>query len=431
MHGIIREMSSPSEARELLRSGRIREAERAWEAVLETAPNDVEALTGLGVAALQDGRVERANDLLRRVAALAPHDASVLHPWARAQELAGDVRGAIDAYARAVAAQPTLHVARLQLGSALERTGDATGAVIQYCRALNDAQSAGTWLNAATTPAPLVSLVEHATRAVRAGRRAAFQRLFAPLAAKHGRAALQRVERCVRVYLNEERAVSPDPRQQPTFLYFPGLPATAYYDRALFPWIDGFEAETPRIREELLAVLPSERGRERVFGNDDVESANLRGGDEPPSWTGYYFWRHGERREDNCTACPVTAAALDTVSLTRVREHGPEVLFSVFTPGTHLLPHRGVTNTRLVAHLPLLVPPDCALNVGGEVHVWQEGRVVVFDDTYEHEAWNRSKQTRVVLIMDVWNPHLTDVERVAVTELVGAIGDFRHAVDGA
>ncbi len=114
-----------------------------------------------------------------------------------------------------------------------------------------------------------------------------------------------------------------------------------------------------------------------------------------------------------------------------VEDHGPEILFSVFTPGTHLLAHRGVTNTRVVAHLPLIVPPDCALRVGGEDHAWQEGRVVVFDDTYEHEAWNRSDQIRVVLIFDLWNPHLTELERAAVARIVVAIGEFRQATEAA
>jgi len=96
----------------------------------------------------------------------------------------------------------------------------------------------------------------------------------------------------------------------------------------------------------------------------------------------------------------------------------------VLSPGTHLLPHRGVTNARIVAHLPLIVPVDCALRAGGEVHVWREGRLVFFDDTYEHEAWNRSGETRVVLILDCWNPYLTEAERAATGELMAAIGDF-------
>jgi aspartate beta-hydroxylase len=107
------------------------------------------------------------------------------------------------------------------------------------------------------------------------------------------------------------------------------------------------------------------------------------------------------------------------------------VLFSVFTAGTHLLPHRGVTNTRIVGHLPLIIPEDCALAVGGEIHVWQKGRVVMFDDTYEHEAWNRSRRTRVVLIFDVWNPYLTEAERAACKDLIEAIGDLRTAVERA
>jgi aspartate beta-hydroxylase len=102
-------------------------------------------------------------------------------------------------------------------------------------------------------------------------------------------------------------------------------------------------------------------------------------------------------------------------------------MFSVLTPGTHILPHRGVTNTRIVCHLPLVVPGDCALVVGGERHVWRVGEAVAFDDTYEHEAWNRGSSTRVVLIIDVWNPHLTAPEREAVTALVEAIGDFNRA----
>jgi aspartate beta-hydroxylase len=81
--------------------------------------------------------------------------------------------------------------------------------------------------------------------------------------------------------------------------------------------------------------------------------------------------------------------------------------------------------------LPLIVPEDCALNVGGEIHEWREGRIVVFDDTYEHEAWNRSRSTRVVLIFDVWNPYLSDAERAAVTDVVAAIGDFRSSVEQA
>ena len=132
-------------------------------------------------------------------------------------------------------------------------------------------------------------------------------------------------------------------------------------------------------------------------------------------------------RANALALCPRTAALLDALPLCRIREHAPEVMFSVLTPGTHILPHRGVTNTRVVCHLPLIVPEDCALVVGGETHAWREGEAVAFDDTYEHEAWNRGSSTRVVLIIDVWNPHLTAAERDAVATLAGSMGEFNKA----
>lgn len=385
------------QARALMRQGRVPEAERLYALVLQSAPENVEALNAVGVAALRQG----------------------------------DLQGAINRLGEALRLAPEQHAARLLLAMALERSGQRERALFQFAHALNDAQTRGRWLNADTTPPALRPQVEHAVMAVRTGRHAALMKTLEPYIERFGRGEMARVEQCLRIYLREEQAVRPDPHQEPTFLFFPGLGASPYLDRALFSWIEGLEADTEAIRSELMNLLPSSAGRERVFSSEALEQVNLRGLDVPPSWTGYYFYRHGERREDNCASCPVTARALDRLPLVHLREHGPEVLYSVFTPGTHLLPHAGVTNTRLVGHLPLIIPENCALRVGGEVHEWQPGRVVVFDDTYQHEAWNRSQQTRVVMIFDIWHPLLTEAERLALTDLVAAIGDFRKAVDAA
>jgi aspartate beta-hydroxylase len=346
-------------------------------------------------------------------------------------EASGNVDAAVAAHGAALKLAPAMFIIRLHYASALERAGENEQAAIHYFRASNDAQAQGRWLNAETTAPALRPMVEHAIKMVRSTRKATFANLLEPLRQKYGRDSLDRLEQCLRIYFKEQAPVYPDPRQQPTFLYFPGLPPAAYLPRSLFPWIESLEAQTDAIRQELLQLLRSEAGRERVFTTEAIEQQNLRGLKSPPSWNGYYFYRHGGRREDNCAACPVTARALELPPLSHVRDHGPEVLFSVFTAGTHLLPHRGVTNTRVVGHLPLLVPADCALNVGGEVHEWQEGRAVVFDDTYEHEAWNRSDRTRVVLIFDIWNPYLTEAESAALGQLFPAMGDFRKAAEAA
>lgn len=424
-------MTSTSEPLQLLREGRLAEAERAYERVLERAPNDLQALNIVALAALRNGRPRRALDLLERAIKVDDRDAPTQFHLARAHEAAGNDAAALAAYECALRLKPEFHLARLHRAAALERTGDPRGALVNFARALQEAQHEGRWTNSATTPQTLRPLVEHAARTVRNARHELFFGLLEPLAQRFGRESLTRVERCLRIHLVEEPAEYPDARQQPTFLYFPGLSASAYLDRSLFPWMAALEAETDVIRDELLGVLGSDAGRERVFTSDELEQQNLRGLTQPPSWNGYYFYRHGERRADNCASCPQTIRALDALPLARVPAHAPEVLFSVFTPGTQLLPHRGVTNTRLVGHLPLIVPEDCALRVGGEVHAWQEGRVVVFDDTYEHEAWNRSSRTRVILIFDLWHPALTEVERLAVGDLVVALGEFRMQMEQA
>lgn len=418
-----------ADARKLLQQGKVAEAEQLAHRVREQSPDDTGALCVLGQIALGAGDAQQARAYLQRASQAGPVDPLVEHFLGRACESVADWDAALVAHENAVRLAPELFIARLYFAAALERVRQNELAVMHYMRSLNTAQAQGRWLDAQTTPAALQSMIEHAVRFVRENRHAALTQVIEPLRDQYGSKALERVEQSLRILHKQAAADYTDARQQPTFLYFPGLPTSPYLERSLFPWMEALEERTPVIREELLHLLPSAAGRERVFATQEIERRNLRGADIAPTWSGYYFYRHGERREDNCSACPQTSQALDALPLSHVHGHGPEVLFSVFTAGTHLLPHRGVTNTRLVGHLPLIIPADCALNVGGELHRWQEGRAVVFDDTYEHEAWNRSSQIRVVLIFDVWNPHLIEPERAAVAALVPAMGEFRQAVE--
>jgi tetratricopeptide (TPR) repeat protein len=420
-------MSEAADPATLIAQGQLAEAETASERRLESHPDDPAALKIAALGALRRAQFQRARELLERAAQISPHDSTVLYHLARAREASGDREAALAADAAAVRAEPAHALARLHLALGLEHKGEQLRALAHFIQALKDAQASGHWLNADSTPAALRPLVEHAVGVVRHGQRAWLEQMLHPLAQKHGRAGLERVYAATRIYVGEQQPVYPDPRQQPTFFYIPGLPTAAYFDRRLFGWLPAYEALYPQIRRELEPLLQTSTTRERVFHTGELEAANLRGSEAAPSWDGYYFYRHGERREPNCAACPLTARALDALPLIRIREHGPEVLFSVFTAGTHLLPHRGVTNARAVSHLPLIIPADCALSVGGEVHAWREGRTLVFDDTYEHEAWNRSSHVRVVLIADVWNPHLSEVERAAISDVIAAIGDLRAA----
>ncbi|HZF80372.1 MAG TPA: aspartyl/asparaginyl beta-hydroxylase domain-containing protein, partial [Rubrivivax sp.] len=146
-------------------------------------------------------------------------------------------------------------------------------------------------------------------------------------------------------------------------------------------------------------------------------------GGAKPSWEAFFFYRHGQRFAENHQRCPRTSAVLESLDLSRIPGQTPEVCFSVLAPGTHILPHHGVSNMRAVMHLPLVVPEHCALHlVDRGVHHWVEGELVMFDDTFLHESWNRSDSVRVIVLMDCWNPHLTTVEREASKVLAPAIG---------
>jgi aspartyl/asparaginyl beta-hydroxylase (cupin superfamily) len=95
-------------------------------------------------------------------------------------------------------------------------------------------------------------------------------------------------------------------------------------------------------------------------------------------------------------------------------------MFSLLKAGARIEPHTGMFNTRLVCHLPLIVPPKCSFRVGNEVREWREGKLFIFDDTIEHEAWNDSDELRVVLILDLWPPSLGAGDRRAVAAVIGA-----------
>jgi aspartate beta-hydroxylase len=380
-------------------------------------------------ACLQRGDLQQAAELFQHVLQEVPNDVEALQVLGSAQLAAGDLLSAVQTLRRALREAPELFVERLRLGVALERLGRAHEALPVYFGALRVAQNQGRWLSDATTAPALREAVKHAMRYVDTGRPAWFRRALEPLQQRHGAAAMRRVEQCLAGYLGERSSTSPDPRQRPKFLYFPGIPNRPFYAPEDFAWHGALEAAAPLIREELQDVLAQSHSLEAFLGAPPPGEAPMLQSSGPGSaaWDAYFFYRHGERHDAHVAACPHTAAMLDSLPLTRIRAHAPEILFSVLSPGTHILPHTGVTNVRLVTHLPLIVPPDCALRVGGETHVWQEGQCVTFDDTFEHEAWNHSAETRVVLILDSWNPDLTEVEREAVTQLIEAIGDFNQA----
>lgn len=203
-------------------------------------------------------------------------------------------------------------------------------------------------------------------------------------------------------------------------LHYPFLPADEFFDRRHFPWLEELEAHTDVIRSELMALLrdPGEEIRPYVRMEEGIPNNKWSALDQSLDWGACFFWEHGEPNLPVHQRCPQTAAILDRLPLLRIPRRGPAAFFSILRPNSHIPAHTGVTNTRAIVHLPLIVPPHCGFRVGGEVREWVEGRAFAFDDTIEHEAWNRSDELRAVLILDAWNPHLSEREREAISAYI-------------
>jgi len=141
-------------------------------------------------------------------------------------------------------------------------------------------------------------------------------------------------------------------------------------------------------------------------------------------WSAYFLWNQGTPQPAHLARCPRTASALAATPRCEVAQRAPNAFFSILDPHTTIPAHTGVTNTRLTVHLPLIVPPDCAFRVGGTTRELVPGKAWVFDDTIEHEAWNRSDAPRAILIFDIWNPFLSEAEREMVTAATEVIGTY-------
>lgn len=405
-------------------TGRTAEADLEAQALLDQQPGHPGASSLAARLAMQRGDPTRALSLLESAQRLHPQDTQVPVDLAIVHATAGRAREAIATLEASCARQPEAHEAWLLLASLRDATGDATGALWACFEAVTRARRAGRWLDDATTPEALKPLVFAAFGRLERQRRELYFASYAPVRQAHGDAAVQRIDHALRGFLKEIDTTPVDARQRPRFLFVPGLPHQPYHDPALQPWADALRAAFPQIREEALRVIAEDAGLEDFVKTPGGGRArdHLGGPAAEPVWEAFFFYRHGRRYDEHHARCPQTSAVLESIELCRIADQSPEICFSVLRPGTHILPHYGVTNLRLVMHLPLVVPPDCALNVvDGGSHAWEEGQLVMFDDTFQHEAWNRSSSSRVILLMDCWNPHLTPVERDAGRRLVETI----------
>jgi aspartyl/asparaginyl beta-hydroxylase (cupin superfamily) len=365
--------------------------------------------------ALAAGDLKRAVTLLRQAAENGPPDPALWLNLAAMYRGTGKPQPALDAVHRALAIAPLDFTALLMRASLLHRLGDPQAGEA-WGHAL--AQKPGGDL-----PAQIAAVVAEAERHHSAWLDAREQRMKAEMARAEGRADDEERKRIERFRSNVLRRTRPF-HSQPTDYFFPELAEREFHPRRLFPWLEELESETEVLTQEMRAAMTAERAElvPYIQYEDHLPLDQWRALNRNPDWTAIHLLKNAERVEANTGHCPRTMELLQRLPQPQVPGAGPNAMFSLLAPGTPIPPHVGVSNARLVCHLPLIVPEGCWFRVGGETRYWKPGEAFVFDDTIEHEAMNPSDQLRVVFIFDIWHPDLSAAERDAVTALIRADG---------
>lgn len=395
------------------RSGKHTDAERLCQDLLARAGEQPVALNMLGMQALARKDGGGAASFFHRALSVDAASPDLYMNLASARRMTGDDAGEQAALEGALATDQRHFMALVRLAELFERRGEVARAADRWSGVLAVSVTIED-----RSPA-LEDMLAHARDYVvrqQAGFAAAVDR---GLDAARGDVPSQdrrRFDACVDHLLGRRQIYA----NMCAGLHFPFLPAEEFFARDHFPWLSEIEAKTDIIRGELEDLVRTDPSALQPYvamepGTPENKWSPL---DQKLDWGAVHLWKNGVRDDAACARCPRTAAAIEALPLARLTARAPSVFFSLLQPGTHLPAHTGVSNVRTIIHLPLIVPPGCAFRVGGETREWRVGEAWAFDDTIEHEAWNRSQAVRAILIFDVWNPHITETERQLLRALL-------------
>lgn len=373
-----------------------------------------ENLISEGLAALRLRNPARAAELLREASGGI---ASERMPWpalAQAELALGNQAAAETALDRQLALAPRDVGALLAKGQLRQRARDDRAAVSFYTTALAQAALSG-------IPRGMEGMAA-AAKAFIGKAQSGFQEHLETVMAGGLSPAMEEA-------LGLLRGIREIDLQRPSLFYYPGLPQRRFYRLAEFGWMKAVLDLLPQMQAELAAVTAEEAAdtfAPYVTATDDRPAPNnpLLG---DPAWGAFYFWKDGAPVAANAARCPATMAALDHAPMPMIPGRAPNALWSRLKPGTHIAPHTGMLNTRLICHVPIRTALDCTLRVGSETRTWEPGVPLVFDDSMEHEARNAGSETRTVLLFEIWRPEVPEEDRAAIARLLEGIAGY----DGA
>jgi hypothetical protein len=379
----------------------------------------LEAEAQRGIGALQSGDYPTARDAFGKVTASGDASTQAWLFFAQACEGCGDRENGMVAVDRVLAGDRGNPFALLMKGDLFAAAGEDRASVSFYRMGLRRAGELP------QLPGDLPERVRRAEAAI-ASAEARFERQLEEALAQRG---IAKVPRRFAEALAIASGKQPIYLQQPTSFYFPGLPQQPWYPREMFPWVAEFEAAVPAMRAEIEQVLADEAGLEPYVQESADRASRGHSLLNDARWSAFHLWKDGARVEENARRCPTAMRLLELAPIPQIKRRSPMALISILRPGTHIPPHNGMLNTRLICHIPLVVPAGCRLRVGAEAREVVEGEAMIFDDSIEHEAWNEGDSVRAVLLFEIWRPEISEDEKVALSAMFEAVTGYEAPSD--
>ncbi len=353
--------------------------------------------------ALNSGDLSRGLELLRAHCSKNAADASSWHRLAVLEEKNGKPENANLAHLQCLKAAPNTAFGYFAAGDWLRRIAKPEAAAAAFS-VVQDLQPA-------LLEEPPVDYVDQS--------KAANRLLRATLSNQHravnsGRHASSRIPDAVWCQTHDQNFSYPEDNYAPQLFYVPELPRQKFYSQANFRWSEQLLARTPIINAELENAMTRQTSQNTIrpyLEAGMTNLGNLQSLAGSSSWSALDLYRGGQINQDLLALFPKTLSALEEVPTYNLASTPFEVFFSILKGKQNIAPHFGESNHALTAHLPLIIPGSGHLEVGGETREWQQGEMLLFDDSYLHSAHNQSNDSRVVLIFSIWHPDLSEEER--------------------
>ncbi|MEO1187859.1 MAG: aspartyl/asparaginyl beta-hydroxylase domain-containing protein [Pseudomonadota bacterium] len=384
------------------------------------ASQELNKLAGSAMAALQAGRADEAAAGFEQIIRRGGDDRDIWLGLALARQAQSRPNEMIEALDKVLLADPTNLRALLMKGDAIWDRGQHSEAatVYNYVRKLvpdenriNGPARQAVERVVARLKAHNINIRSHLDHAIRSDEildATAYERA--------------RFERAKTMLFGEGQRYVQEPRS----FFYPELPDRAFYEPEDYGWTSALIAAEDQIRTEFEAL----RQRPSAFtpyihasGNLPIDRNNpLLDNDD---WSAVHLQKNGVVNEELAALMPSVMDALSDAPLEAIDQRGPTILVSRLAPGAHIPPHTGYLNTRLTCHLPIIIPDGCGLRCGNETRHWRSGEMLMFNDSIDHEAWNKSDEARFVLIFFVWRPELSAAERGLIKSLLEGVDSYK------